>query len=280
MTLDGLAANPPLITDSQLMSEQNPYQTSPSQRPKKPDSGFELYKPTIAFVAPFIIFLVAVQFYPSFAGEQQLSTDTISQNTITYMIMLVGQIIVAASLLLYFRPIYLRHFPFKFSWLSVVVGVVGIVVWVGLCHLEIEKSIMTAIGFGPSGESRPAFNPFEHLPDTMWRIAFLVPRFLVLALIVPLVEELFLRGWLVRYVEDVDWEPIALSGLGWSALIAPTVYGVATHPGEAIAAIAWFSLVTLMMVRTKNVWDCVVAHAVTNLLLGVYVIWFEQWQLW
>ena len=49
---------------------------------------------------------------------------------------------------------------------------------------------------------------------------------------------------------------------------------------EAIAAIAWFSLVTVLMVRTKNVWDCVVAHAVTNLLLGIYVIWFEQWQLW
>ena len=241
---------------------------------------FQLHKPTIAFVAPLIVFLLVVQFYPSFAGEQQLVTDTVSQNTITYMIMLVAQIAIAASLLLYFRPIYLRHFPLKFSWLSVVVGVVGIVLWVWLCHLEIEKSIMASIGFGSTDEARPAFNPFQHLPNTMWRIAFLVPRFLVLALIVPLVEELFLRGWLVRYVEDVDWEPLTLTGLGWGALIAPTVYGVATHPTEAIASIAWFSLVTLLMVRTKNVWDCVVAHAVTNLLLGLYVIWFEQWQLW
>ena len=239
----------------------------------------KLHKPTIAFVAPFIIFLVIVQFYPSFSDAQQLATDTISQSTITYMIMLVAQIVIAASLLLYFRPIYRRHFPLKFSWEGVVVGVVGIVLWVWLCSFEFEKSIASAIGFAATA-GRPAFNPFEHLPNTMWRIAFLVPRFMVLALIVPLVEELFLRGWLVRWVEDQDWEPVSLSALGWSALIAPTVYGVATHPGEAIAAIAWFSLVTLLMVRTKNVWDCVVAHAVTNFLLGVYVIWFEQWQLW
>ena len=111
-------------------------------------NDFQLHKPTIAFVAPLIVFLLVVQFYPSFAGEQQLVTDAVSQNTITYMIMLVAQIAIAASLLLYFRPIYLRHFPLKFSWLSVVVGVVGIVLWVWLCHLEIEKSIMASIGFG------------------------------------------------------------------------------------------------------------------------------------
>jgi len=47
---------------------------------------------------------------------------------------------------------------------------------------------------------------------------------------------------------------------------------VLSHPGEVFAAVAWFSLVTWLMVRTRNIWDCVVAHAVTNLLLGVYVV--------
>jgi hypothetical protein len=52
------------------------------------------------------------------------------------------------------------------------------------------------------------------------------------------------------------------------------------HPGELLAAGVWFSLVTLLMVRTKNIWDCVAAHAVTNLLLGIYVVTYGQWQLW
>jgi membrane protease YdiL (CAAX protease family) len=52
------------------------------------------------------------------------------------------------------------------------------------------------------------------------------------------------------------------------------------HPGELLAAFVWFSLVTWLMVRTKNIWDCVAAHAVTNLLLGIYVVTQHQWQLW
>jgi hypothetical protein len=33
------------------------------------------------------------------------------------------------------------------------------------------------------------------------------------------------------------------------------------------------------MVKTRNIWDCVVAHAVTNLLLGVYVVHWGRWHL-
>jgi membrane protease YdiL (CAAX protease family) len=51
------------------------------------------------------------------------------------------------------------------------------------------------------------------------------------------------------------------------------------HPGELLAAAVWFSMVTWLMVKTRNIWDCVVAHAVTNLLLGVYVVATGQWQL-
>jgi CAAX protease family protein len=52
------------------------------------------------------------------------------------------------------------------------------------------------------------------------------------------------------------------------------------HPGELLAAFVWFSLVTWLMTRTRNIWDCVAAHAVTNLLLGIYVVTQHQWQLW
>lgn len=239
-----------------------------------------VHKPTLAFVMPLVMFLVIVQWYPSFADKQQTATGVVSYATKQYMAMLVGQIVIATGLLIWFRRIYLRHFPFKISPLAVVVGAVGIVVWVGLCHLEIESRLMEMIGLGTSAAARPSFNPFLHLPNVGWQIAFMVPRFIVLAIIVPIIEELFLRGWVVRYVHDPDWEMVRLQGLTWGAILAPTIYGVATHPGEAIAAIAWFSLVTWLMLKTGNVWDCVVAHAVTNLLLGLYVIWFAQWQLW
>ena len=109
---------------------------------------------------------------------------------------------------------------------------------------------------------------------------FLLVRFAALAVLVPIVEELFLRGWLVRWIENPQWENISYRGLTWGALLTASIYGVATHPMEAIAAFLWFGLVTWLMVRTGNIWDCVVAHGVTNLLLGVYVISSNQWHLW
>lgn len=239
-----------------------------------------IHKPTVAFLMPLLVFLVIVQWYPSFADAQQFDAGEVSFDTKLYMVMLVSQIVIATGLLVGFRKIYLRHFPLKFSLWSIVVGVVGVVAWVGICHLEIERQVMQGIGFGGVGATRPSFNPFQHLPTVSWQVAFLVPRFVLLAMIVPMVEEIFLRGWVVRFMHDPDWEPVSLTDLSWAAILAPTVYGVATHPGEAVAAIVWFSLVTWLMLKTGNLWDCVVAHAVTNLLLGVYVIWFSQWQLW
>ena len=38
------------------------------------------------------------------------------------------------------------------------------------------------------------------------------------------------------------------------------------HPQEAVAALVWFSAVTWLMTRTCSIWDCILAHAVTNLL--------------
>jgi hypothetical protein len=64
-----------------------------------------------------------------------------------------------------------------------------------------------------------------------------------------------------------------------TAVVAGTVVPMLMHPAELFAAAAWFTLVTWLMVRTRNLWDCVVAHAVTNLLLGVYVVFSGQWHL-
>jgi len=64
-----------------------------------------------------------------------------------------------------------------------------------------------------------------------------------------------------------------------------TAVAVSLHPAELLAELCWFSLVTWLMVRTRNIWDCVVAHGVTNLLLGLYVVgcdlagFANQWHL-
>ena len=61
--------------------------------------------------------------------------------------------------------------------------------------------------------------------------------------------------------------------------ICGTAVPMLMHPGELFAAAVWFSLVTWLMLRTRSIWDCVIAHAVTNLLIGLWVLWSGDWWL-
>jgi CAAX prenyl protease-like protein len=176
-----------------------------------------------------------------------------------------------------------RQFPIRLSPLAIIVGVVGVVLWISICHLQIERRLLEPLGlakFLGLGE-RPAFNPLEVLSDTpAWAYAFLVIRFIGLALIVPIIEEFFLRGFLMRLVVREDWWMVPFGQVTPLAGVIGTVVPMLMHPAELLAALVWFSLVTWLMVRTRNIWDCVAAHAVTNLLLGIYVVTFHEWQLW
>ena len=96
----------------------------------------------------------------------------------------------------------------------------------------------------------------------------------------PIIEEFFLRGFLMRFVVRDDWWEVPFGQVTPLAAVVGTAVPMLMHPAELLAAVVWFSLVTWLMVRTKNIWDCVAAHAVTNLLLGIYVVTQHQWQLW
>ena len=197
-----------------------------------------------------------------------------------------------------------RTFPWRVSFLSVVIGVVGVVLWIALCHLRLEPKLIGPIdrllgsllqwipglqtdetpsiglmGMLGTGE-RSAYNPMLYMSDQpalAW--LFLVIRFVGLALVVPVIEEFFLRGFLMRFVVHDQWWQVPFGTATRAALIVGTAVPMLMHPGELFAAFVWFSLVSWLMVRTRNIWDCVVAHGVTNFLLGVYVVMFNQWQL-
>jgi membrane protease YdiL (CAAX protease family) len=61
--------------------------------------------------------------------------------------------------------------------------------------------------------------------------------------------------------------------------VAGTVIPMLTHPGELLAAAIWFSMITWLMIRTRNIWDCVAAHGVTNLMLFVFAVFSDDWSL-
>jgi len=179
-----------------------------------------------------------------------------------------------------------REFPFRVSPLAVAVGAVGIVVWVGLCGLNLEQKLLVPLlkpigldGLIAAG-TRSAFNPLKELaacPVGAW--GFLAVRFFGLVAVVAVIEEFFLRGFLMRFFVQDDWYDAPIGRANTVAVVAATVVPMAMHPAELLAASVWFSMVTWLLLRTRNIWDCVAAHAITNLLLGVYVVTTGEWHL-
>jgi uncharacterized protein len=174
-------------------------------------------------------------------------------------------------------------FSFRITPLAIAVGVIGAALWIALSNVPLVK-LAAPLGLADwfDTSDRPSFNPFEHFAgNSLWTYGFLAIRFIGLALIVPLMEELFVRGFLMRFVMHANWTQVPFGEVNRLAIAVGTFFPMLTHPPSELLAVAvWFSLVTWLMVRTKNFWDCVVAHAVTNLLLGIYVVAFKQWWLW
>ena len=229
---------------------------------------------TAAFVVPMVVHMLVPQFTGMFFDAEAPSVEAVA-----YTVSVLAQVLAACGVFWFFHRVWLDHFPFRVSWLAVGVGVVGYVLWVGICSLEPERSFLSVFGLQEFWAKRTAFNPFSEISDNLHRTCFLGLRFTTLALIVPVAEELLLRGFLVRWVQDVDLKSVEFDKLGWMAIMAPTLCSVLTHP-EIVAAIVWFSLVTWLMIYTKNFWNCVVAHMMTNLLLGIHVLVTGSWELW
>ena len=202
-------------------------------------------------------------------------------NATAYFGLVVARVVLMSTAIVLFGKEILRQFPWSIDHMAWWVGVVGAVIWIGVCGLDMERSLVKLAGLSDQWlPAREGVNPFETYGAGWERSSFLAFRFTLLAVCVPVAEELFLRGFVMRAFEAEDWTALPLSKIGRTGLLIGTVYGIATHPSEFIAAALWFSLVSWLMVKTGKFWNCVIAHAVTNLILGIYVCLTGNWQLW
>ena len=174
-----------------------------------------------------------------------------------------------------------RHYP-TFSTagfrLAVVAGVLGLFVWVGLDRLQASVPGLQRIVQMIQG-SRVGYNPFAEGAPATWQIAFVVVRLLELTIIVPLIEEVFWRGFLSRFLIAEDFEKVEQGMFTPFSFFVGAVLFASAHT-EILAAIAWCMMINGLYAKTKNVWACVLMHAVTNGLLGIYILTTKEWHLW
>jgi CAAX prenyl protease-like protein len=128
---------------------------------------------------------------------------------------------------------------------------------------------------------RSGFDPevFAGQPALYW--GTVIFRFLRLVVVVPLVEEIFWRGFLLRYLINEKFTEVPIGAFSWLSFGVVTAAFGFTHSREDwIAALVTGALYNLVAYRTRSLAACVVAHALTNLLLGAWIMATRQWGFW
>lgn len=106
-------------------------------------------------------------------------------------------------------------------------------------------------------------------------------RFLRLVIIVPLAEEIFWRGFLMRYLINHDFTRVPFGTYRPLSFFVVAIFFTLEHtPPDWAAAFVTGVLWNFLAVRTKSLFACVLAHAVTNLGLGLYIMATRQWGFW
>ena len=127
------------------------------------------------------------------------------------------------------------------------------------------------------GDASDAFIPVDAQGQLMWPL--LVVRWVGAALLVPVMEELFWRSFLMRWVENPQFESVVPQRVGLKAVVLSTFVFMLAHTLWLAAIIAGLAYAWLY-VRTGKLWVPILAHAVTNGVLGVWVAMTGKWAYW
>lgn len=225
---------------------------------KETESQPTSYPLWLAYVLPMVAFMV-------------LTTVESSASKANYVWLYLAKVVIVTATLLWFkRP--LKDISPKANVLlpAILVGLAVFVEWVLL-----DKWIPY-----PHLGHRTGLDPFAAIDSPILRSLFLVARFYGLVAMVPVMEELFWRSFLLRYAtNDSDFTRIPLGTFSWTAFLLVAVGFSLVHT-EWLVAFICACAYALLLRQTKSIFACIVAHGTTNLALGVYVILTHDWVYW
>jgi CAAX prenyl protease-like protein len=216
--------------------------------------------PSLPYVRPFFVFVAFL------AGQRFFSLPEAID-------MPVRLLILGAVLWLFSRN--LIDFHAKSLGLSVCIGIAVFAIWIlpdalfpqYRQHWLFQNAITGQLQSSLSSQGR--MDPF-----------ILALRSIRAVLFVPIIEELFWRAWLMRWLISPRFQDIRLGTFNLQAFLL-TAFLFATEHGPywdvgLIAGLAY----NWWMVRTRSLGDCILAHAVTNACLCGYVMATHHWEYW
>lgn len=157
---------------------------------------------------------------------------------------------------------------------TVILGVAVFLVWLGpdlifpgyRQHWLFQNAILGHLATPPESVIRD--------PVVLW------PRIIQAVIIVPILEELFWRAWLMRWLISPQFEKVPLGAYQAGAFWITAALFAAEHgPYWDVGLVAGVAY-NWWMVRTRSLGDCILVHAVTNACLCGYVVATRHWEYW
>lgn len=215
--------------------------------------------PWIPYVVPFAAF-IALMALERYAGVPA---------RVFYPI----RFVVVVGLLLLFSRRLISWEP-KYKIWSALIGVAVFAIWIG------PDLLFGYRGYWLFQNSLTGKAASSLAPDLQHNIPFLVLRTAGASLLVPIFEELFWRGWLMRWLINSDFRKVPIGTYQPFAFWVTAVLFASEHGAYWEVGLVAGIVYNWWIMRTRNLADCIWAHAVTNAALSAYVIAAGQWQYW
>jgi CAAX prenyl protease-like protein len=224
--------------------------------------------PVVARAAPFVFFVLLTAAQGKFGAAS------------AYWFYL-AKTLAAVWLVWEMRP-FVAEMRWALSWEAVVVGVAVFAVWIGINgEWTTQNSLWVKLGISSAPKNPAAvWNPHEQFGSgsaLAW--LFVVVRVLGSTFVVPPLEEVFYRSFLYRYIASQNFLSVPLDKFLPLPFLATTlVFGLAHN--EWLAGIFCGAAFQWLVIRKHRLGDAMTAHAITNFLLGVWVVWKGAWNFW
>jgi hypothetical protein len=224
--------------------------------------------PVVARVAPFVIFVLLTAAQGRF-GPESLYWFYFAKT------------LVGLWFIWELRPLILEM-RWAFSWEAVVVGIAVFIVWVGISHDWLLQNILwVKLGLSHAPLKPPSvWNPnlqFGAGSALAW--LFILTRILGSTFVVPPLEEVFYRSFLYRYLASQDFLAVPLNRFFPLPFVATALIFGFSH-NEWAAGVLCGAAYQWLVLRKNRLGDAMTAHAITNCLLGIWVVWRGAWNFW
>jgi hypothetical protein len=211
--------------------------------------------PAAARVAPFLVFLALTACQGKFGAAS------------AYWFYL-AKTIVGAWLVWEMRP-FVSEMRWAISLEAVVVGIGIFAVWIGL-----DQYYPHLMKGGATGNPNDQFGEGSALA---W--FFIVVHILGMTLVVPPLEEVFYRSFLYRCLANQNFLSVPLNRFLPFPFFATTIIFGFSH-NEWLAGILCGAAFQWLAIRKNRLGEAMTAHAITNFLLGAWIVWRGAWHFW